>query len=375
MQEQLQRIRPLFQEERQQALQNAKEAVRRSFGASPKPEQFATRSKSKYPQWFNGLVFALCIVVLIAAFVPSAMRLYHAGHDAYLHGLDSNVANAVIAGIAIVLLAETTQLIATLALAMIEANSQRVLLYTTAALATCIAVVGNVFVAQPTDPFANAITWQLVFAWLDAISPPLIVLSVANVLKHLALDAIQQHHASQQAYNEALAKWQADVAKPAEEHPRWQEFYTDALQDAIRRANSNIRRADWHQLDRASWIYLLQREMNTRTLHEEVQQSLQKQPEQKQMQAPKQPEQSGGGGGNATGEVIQAMQSAKQKQSMFAVQCPVCAETFERDSKVGAARALSAHMKKHRNEERAAASGGLPESPDLVHATSSNGRG
>lgn len=366
--ERVQKIRALFQDEREQAMQNAKETVRLSYGSAPKPDQFNRAVPSKYPAVFSIIVFALCAVVLIAAFATSAMRLYHIGRSTFMEGLPHE-ASADIAGASTVVLAEATQMIATLALVLVAAQSMRVALYATAGLATAIAIIGNVAVARPGDPFANPITWTLAFAWLEAVAPPLIVLAVMHVLKHQVLDAINRLHEAKRQYEIALDGWQAKLESDPLAHARWNEFYMNSLQDAIRRANHTVQRATWNALTRPDWIYLLRRELSSSALHEDVRAAIDVQPIEVQpppviegAKAKQLPShimrpvaKSNGGGGRHTGAVDEAAKSAVVSDGMITITCPQCAMQLQRDSELGAKRALNAHMKKHRNEERESA--------------------
>jgi hypothetical protein len=80
-----------------------------------------------------------------------------------------------------------------------------------------------------------------IFAWLEAIIPPLTVLSTAYVLKGQLLESIEQRHANERAYQVALAEWQAATTE-VDQLPRWSQFYANALQDALRK--TNIRRKE-----------------------------------------------------------------------------------------------------------------------------------
>jgi hypothetical protein len=51
------------------------------------------------------------------------------------------------------------------------------------------------------------------------------------------LETIEQHHAAEYAYQSALADWQAMTAEP-EQLPDWPQFQANALQDALRKANT-----------------------------------------------------------------------------------------------------------------------------------------
>jgi hypothetical protein len=74
------------------------------------------------------------------------------------------------------------------------------------------------------------------------VTPPLIVLSTAYVLKEQVLESIEQRHADERAFQSALAEWQAATAEP-EQHPRWSQFYANALRDALLKANSRRKEA------------------------------------------------------------------------------------------------------------------------------------
>jgi hypothetical protein len=57
------------------------------------------------------------------------------------------------------------------------------------------------------------------------------------VLKEQVLESVEQRHADECAYQEALAEWQTATANP-EAHPQWAQFFANALRDALRRANN-----------------------------------------------------------------------------------------------------------------------------------------
>jgi hypothetical protein len=119
-------------------------------------------------------------------------------------------------------------------------------------IATAIALVGNIQVALPGHS-------DSLFAWLEAIAPPLLVLSTAYVLKEQILEFIEIRHANERAYQEASNLWQQATADP-ESHPGWMQFYANALRDAIRKVNS--RRKDvLASLTTADWRALVYREL------------------------------------------------------------------------------------------------------------------
>jgi hypothetical protein len=193
------------------------------------------------------LINALCIVLLLAAFTPSAIRLFVIGSETFGAAVPDNLAMIAV-GIATVLTAEIGQVVFSLALATMGTTaSARRLLYASMGIATAIALVGNVQVALPGHMDSP-------FAWLEAIAPPLLVLSTAYVLKEQLLESIEMRHANERAYQEAVNLWLTATADP-ESHPHWMQFYANALRDAIRKANSRrkdalaeLTTADWHAL-------------------------------------------------------------------------------------------------------------------------------
>jgi hypothetical protein len=111
---------------------------------------------------------------------------------------------------------------------------------------------GNVQVALPDHENSP-------FAWLEAIIPPLLVLSTAYVLKEQLLGLIEQRHAAEHAFQTALTAWQAAAAAP-EQHPQWSQLYANALRDALRKVNYRRQEA-LAALTTADWRMLIYREL------------------------------------------------------------------------------------------------------------------
>lgn len=245
-------LRSLTQEERQHAYASAQEAVSRAIRERPSREAFDRHTASRYPPSVARLINALCIVLLLAAFTPSAIRLFVIGSETFGGAVPDHLAMVAV-GIATVLTAEIGQVVFSLALATMGTGaSARRLLYASMGIATAIALVGNVQVALPGHMHSP-------FAWLEAIAPPLLVLSTAYVLKEQLLDAIETRHANERAYQEAVNLWQTATADP-ESHPHWMQFYANALRDALRKAN-NRRKDALAQLTTADWRALVYREL------------------------------------------------------------------------------------------------------------------
>jgi hypothetical protein len=245
-------IRPLTQEQRQAARQAAHRAVINAIGAKPTREQFIYTMISRYPPAVTRLISGLCIVLLLATFTPSAIRLYVIGSRTFGLAVPNHLAQKAV-GLATVLSAEIGQVVFSLALATLGTSlSSRRLLHGSMAIATIVALTGNIQVSllgHTDSPFA----------WLESIAPPILVLSTAYVLKEQALAAIEMRHANEQAYQAAVADWQVATANP-EEHSQWLQLHANALRDALRKTNAR-RQETLSQMSRDSWRIAATQEM------------------------------------------------------------------------------------------------------------------
>ena len=220
-------FRPLYEPERQVAREAAQEFIRNLSGRRPQRHDFDGYTVSRYPAYVQFLITLLCTVVLIAAFVPSAIRIYDIGSKTFAQAIGDPVSPGAV-GIAIIILSEAGQVVSTLALAVLGSSKYaRILLLLAAGAFTLIALSGNVEVA---DPWAH----KGLFIWLEALAPPCLVLSMAYVLKEQALHGIQRRHADNLAYLQALAEWK-DKTQDPEAHPEWKNAYANALRDEIRK--------------------------------------------------------------------------------------------------------------------------------------------
>jgi len=255
----LAQIKPLTPEERQLARSAAQEAVQREIGDRPNREYFNHHATRRYPPGVTKLINVLCIVLLLAAFTPSAIRLYVIGSETFGAAVPYELAMVAV-GIATVLTAEIGQVVFSLALATLgTSKGARRLLYSSMGIATAIALVGNVQVALPGHI-------ESPFAWLEAIAPPLLVLSTAYVLKEQMLESIEMRHANERAYQEAVNEWQRSAINP-EAHPRWMQFYANEIRDALRKGNSRRREAV-EALTNGDWRSLVYRELQADNWYE-----------------------------------------------------------------------------------------------------------
>lgn len=255
-----QQINPLSDEQRIEAKQRAVAIVQKENGDAPSRDKFQNITVAKYPAWVNHLIIVLCAFVLIAAFVPSAIRLYAIGSQTFAQAIDDQ-ASAMAAGLAVVIMAETAQILFSLAAAVLATTTptSRRLLYASMAAATILALVGNAQVSLPGH-------WTNPFAYLEALLPPLLVLSTAYVLKEQMLHAIEQRHANERAYQEAYNAWANANGKP-EAHPRYMSALANALRDALRESNAKgsgatVRRELMATFTNEHWKALVIRELS-----------------------------------------------------------------------------------------------------------------
>lgn len=247
-------LRPLSQDQRQDARDAAHDAITRAVGDKPTRAQFSQHASSEYGVGVTRLITVLCVLLLGAAFTPSAIRLYVIGSWTFFKTIDSTEA-AYLVGLATVLSAETGQVVFSLALATLGATRPaRLILYMSMLASTGIALVGNIQVALPGHVSSP-------FAWFEAIMPPVLTLSTAYVLKGQMLQAIAQRHANERAYQDALAAWKAATRDP-EKHPRWSQFYANSLRDALLKAN-NRRKETLAAMTVADWRAAVYRELQS----------------------------------------------------------------------------------------------------------------
>jgi len=233
--------------------------VQREIGDRPNRDYFNHHAARRYPPGVTKLINALCIVLLLAAFTPSAIRLYVIGSETFGAVVSFELAMVAV-GIATVLTAEIGQVVFSLALATLgTSKGARRLLYSSMGIATAIALVGNVQVALPGHI-------ESPFTWLEAIAPPLLVLSTAYVLKEQMLESIEMRHANERAYQEAINEWQRSAINP-EAHPRWMQFYANAIRDALQKGNSRRREAV-EALTNGDWRALVYRELQADNWYE-----------------------------------------------------------------------------------------------------------
>lgn len=241
------RVQMLTQDQREAAYQAARTRI-----AGPQPTLDASAAGwSKYPRRVLVTINAVGGVMLLAAFVPSAIRLYLAGASATAAYLSDDVVQVVI-GVMSVLLAEAGQIGLTLWASTVPGRWLRAALYAGALLCTLFAYVGNYSVVMSE---AGQPSVLLLF---EIFLPPTLVLIAANVLKAQVLDQVEARHAIAVRHAQALAVWRT-AFDGADSDSAWDRTLANCLRDALREANRSSR-ALLRELDREDWIALIVRE-------------------------------------------------------------------------------------------------------------------
>lgn len=358
------KVNALTQEGRDAAYDAAR---RRIAGRRPQYADYEGASTTRFPRWVSTLVSALCVGMLAAAFLPSAMRL-HAIALATNAAVLIDVPSTYAAALCVVLMAEIGQVIFSLASATNSKRSYRISLTLGSLICLAIAICGNA-VAMGGHALESSV------AFLETYAPPVLVLITASVLKSQMLHAIAERHAAQQAFASALASWQ-QLYDDAETHAAWGRTLANALRDGLRSANKRSS-AVLRDLTDADWLALIERERSAEEWYEREAQRQQNSAERsrqaEQKAAPTQTTQrSGTGNGNATGDIAAAQTT--QEGSIYVKHCPICEKRFEGHTKRSVTNAVVAHQKSHKAEERAAVDGKLPPA-DVEHIASTNGHG
>lgn len=230
----LEKVQPLTQGQRIEAREKARTATINSVGNAPKRKDFNTNDYGKFPREVRYSIMFLITLILAAAFILSAMRLYHVGNTEFLKTIaDHN--SAIAAGVFIILLAEASTIMFTIAINVIgDTWLSKGIMFGLAVLATMIALSGNYYVALYHQE-ANF------FSWLEALSPPIITIGTSFVLERFVFGMIEQRHKDQIEYEKALKVYIEKTGTP-ETHDFFPQAYANALFDMLISVNKDGRR-------------------------------------------------------------------------------------------------------------------------------------
>lgn len=252
---------------RLEASEHAKAYILRLIGNAPSKEQFEQATIQPYPTWLIRVVALLSLVALIASFTLSAMALFEMASKTYSTPYSQNL---VIAGIAVIILAELSQVLFSIAVAVLPSSkATKGILYTGMAISTAIALVGNV-----QHGLANTNMWLNPFAWLLAIAPPLLVLGIGYTLKEQLLGVVAQRHTAQRLHAEAIEQWRDLTAFP-ERHVQYKQALANALRKALVSLNSKgtgatQRKELMQSFDGTVWKMLVNRELAQDTWYQDA---------------------------------------------------------------------------------------------------------
>lgn len=259
----LKTLRRLTDEERLEAQEKARAVIVRSIGDKPTRAAYENNHVSQYPAWFTQLVAAVMGIVFLAAAMPSLFRLFTAGRDYFLHGIDDGIQGAIV-GVSTFVLAEFLIILSTISARVYFTGRARLVFIVPIIMGLAMALVGNWTVTQPTD----------LFGWLETLIPPSAVLFIALIGERLILDAIEARHANERSFQEALTEWQTAVNNP-EMAAGYRAAYANALRDALRDGNMKGKgakeRAEFMRgLGVDDWRALVTRELKADSWFEEI---------------------------------------------------------------------------------------------------------
>lgn len=339
------KINALTQEQRDAAYNAVRERI---AGRKPVYADYERNTHQRFPRWVNAVVTVLCLGMLVAAFLPSAMRL-HAIALATNAPVIVDTASTYVAALSIVLMAEIGQVVFSLASATTEKRSYALALGFGSLVGLAIAICGNA-VAMGDHALESSV------AFLETYAPPVLVLITANILKAQMLNAVAERHAAHKQFVSALAAWEKAVAD-ADTHPAWQRTLANALRDALRTANKRSS-AILREVTDSDWLALIERERNAEEWYER--------------ESERQTQTSGRSSSQSTGDIAAAVTT--QEGGIYVKHCPICEMRFEGKSPRSATNAVVAHQKTHRKEEAKAIAGTLPnaDAPERIYA---NGNG
>lgn len=325
----IEKVNALSQEQRENALDRARQ---RLAGKEPQVSDYEQQTFTRYPHELARLFRRIGYMVLVAAFIPSAVRIFIATFETTHYAVHTL---ALVIAATSVLLAESGQVAFTLWSSATEERRLRLALWLGALGCTVFALVGNAHVVNPfQQPF--------VIPYLEAFLPPVLVLIAAHVLKTQALHTIESRHAAHTQYTAAYAKWTDDCVN-AHLSPRWMHYAANALRDALRAANKRSP-AVLRELTDDDWRTLILRELAADEWYARAESNA-----AQTRTAPDAPHRmraevthSGTGGGVRTGETQGAVRD--NHDGTYTGVCPHCGKTFMRDSAKGARNALAAHV-------------------------------
>lgn len=287
----LETLIPLNEDERLTAKEQARELVKRKHpkparqqydtaGSVPDRQQYSKTHISDYPVWVTKTIGVMLLIAFVGAFLTSAFNVFSAGrnHFASIQTMQNGAGvqwQAVVVGIAIVLLAEFLTITSTLAARIYFRGQilQQALMLIPIVAGVIMAVVANAVIAKPVE------FWE----WLLTVAPPVSVVFLALIGEQIILVDVRRSHANEKAYQQELIAWkaanQADEKAYAEAVREWEKHvsapektavwgatYANQLREQIRRVNGSgrgqqQRREFMQTMTAQQWSVVVIREM------------------------------------------------------------------------------------------------------------------
>lgn len=272
------KLKPLPERARNRAYEAARIRI---AGPIIDPKKFVSSTPSKYSTWTILLVVLPLLVLLVAAFLPSAYRIHTAGMEEFcraagrdttnqsfdtlsLSGADQATALKALAdadwrcsivGDATVLLAEVGQVVFFFALAVLGDNIiARRMYWMGVILSTLISLVGNGHISRPWDH------GNYLFAWLETFVPPVLVMSIGYTLKELLLYYVSKRRSFIIEVASAEAKRNRLLEEPETGEREWLRLYSLAIKAEYMREYSSQDRV-LQTISGDEWQFMIKEEM------------------------------------------------------------------------------------------------------------------
>jgi hypothetical protein len=270
--ERIQRIPALTYDQRISAQDKARQMIagKSPVLAEPRIEDFDKQHRPRFAPEMMKNITRFADLIMIAAFIPSAFRIFVAGFESS-QDVGFALVPAGLVAVCSVMLAELGMIGFTLAIAVTEGKFAKGALYIAALMCVVFAFVGNyhtvIQYALDNDKTLHA------FTWLEAFAPPALALIAATVRKGQLLHANEARAAAQQSYQQAVDRARADYALSSANHSKmyedaklsagWVKAYANAIRELVWALNkqSSVKRGLMESFSADDWVQVVQREM------------------------------------------------------------------------------------------------------------------
>lgn len=265
----LNEIQPLTEDEYLEAKSKARNIAVREFGDEPEMDDFTYWTNSVGTSWWMYLTAGILMLAMFSAFALSMFRVFTAGRDLFLLHIP-DPAQAAIAGIATFFLAELLVLGSMFARAIYFEGVGKHLMIATVAIGVAVALMGNLVISNPPMPGDGTPLWEVLFAWLDAIVPPVAVMMIAYAFEKIIVERVHARKKAEAEYRLAYYEWKEKINNIEDTSEYRNRYLFRALKDAILKKNLKGRGAERRkeilsQLPHQYWAVLAKREVERDT--------------------------------------------------------------------------------------------------------------